>query len=114
MNPDFHYDLYCRQLGNGKQSLVLRYRLGLMNHIEKEITLPKGKLYLRVKGGNEHYTFLYSTDNVTFHEAGKMDTKLISTETAGGFTGIYIGLYATASSSSSKAYADFDWFDYAY
>ena len=114
MNPDFHYDLYCRQLGNGKQSLVLRYRLGLMNHIEKEITLPKGKLYLRVKGGNEHYTFLYSTDNVTFHEAGKMDTKLISTETAGGFTGIYIGLYATGSSSSSKAYADFDWFDYAY
>ena len=43
-------------------------------------------------------------------EIAKMNTRYLSTETAGGFTGIILGLYAV--SASSKAQADFDYFDY--
>ena len=56
--------------------------------------------------------FEYATDGKTFKELGRMNTRYISTETAGGFTGIMLGLYATASSDASKAYVDFEYFDY--
>lgn len=45
-------------------------------------------------------------------ELGRMNTRYISTETAGGFTGIMLGLYAVSGSQTSKAYADFEYFDY--
>ncbi|WP_297901769.1 glycoside hydrolase family 43 protein [uncultured Parabacteroides sp.] len=112
MNSSFHYDLFVRQEKAGKQSLVLRYRLGNISHIEKEIPLEGPTAYLQVKGDKQFYTFYYSTDNKTFHPVGKANTRLLSTETAGGFTGIYLGLYSVTADKTSKTYADFDWFDY--
>lgn len=41
-----------------------------------------------------------------------MNARYISTETAGGFTGIMLGMYAVAGSGASKAYAEFGYFDY--
>ena len=41
-----------------------------------------------------------------------MNTCYISTETAGGFTGIMLGLYAAANDDASEASADFEYFDY--
>jgi alpha-N-arabinofuranosidase len=32
--------------------------------------------------------------------------------TVGGFTGVYVGLYATGNGKASTANADFDWFEY--
>ena len=107
-----HYDLFVKQLENGEQAVSLRYQLGELTHTEKEIILPQGKIQLRVKGSNEIYLFEYATDGKTFKELGRMNTRYISTETAGGFTGIMLGLYATSSSDTSKAYADFEYFDY--
>ena len=42
-----------------------------------------------------------------------MNTRYLSSETAGGFTGIMLGLYAVSSSPSSKGYAEFEYFDYS-
>ena len=39
-----HYDLFVKQQEDGKQAVVLRYRLGAMTHIEKEVILPQGKV----------------------------------------------------------------------
>lgn len=41
-----------------------------------------------------------------------MNTRYISTETGGGFTGIMLGMYAVSGSEASKAYADFEYLDY--
>jgi alpha-N-arabinofuranosidase len=65
-----------------------------------------------VKGNNNFYSFGYSTDGSSFRELGRMDAKYLSSETAGGFTGIVLGLYATTGSKESKARADFYYFDY--
>lgn len=97
-----HYDLFVKQLENGEQAVSLRYQLGELTHTEKEIILPQGKIQLRVKGSNEIYLFEYATDGKTFKELGRMNTRYISTETAGGFTGIMLGLYTTSSSDTSK------------
>ena len=107
-----HYDLFVKQLEGGKQAVVLRYRLGAMTHIEKEVTLPQGKVQLRVKGNKDLYSFEYATDGASFKELGRMNACYISTETAGGFTGIMLGMYASSSSEASKAYAEVEYFDY--
>ena len=107
-----HYDLFVKQLADGKQAVVLRYRLGELTHIEKEVILPQSRVQLRVKGNNELYSFEYATDGKNFKSLGKMNTQYISTETAGGFTGIMLGMYATSANDASKAYADFEYFDY--
>ena len=110
MENHSHYDLFVRQDTKGQQSIVLRYQLGELKHIEKEINIPQGKVQLQVKGNNEFYSFGYSTIENKFQEIAKMNARYLSTETAGGFTGIILGLYAV--SDSSKAQADFDYFDY--
>ena len=92
---------------------MLRYRLGEMTHIEKEITLPKNEVQLRVKGNKDSYSFEYATDGKSFKELGRMNACYISTETAGGFTGIMLGMYASSGSNISKAYAEFGYFDYS-
>lgn len=107
-----HYDLLVKQLADGKQAVVLRYQLNELTHTEKEVILPQGKVQLRVKGSNEIYSFEYATNGKDFKELGRMNTRYISTETAGGFTGIMLGLYAVSGSQTSKAYADFEYFDY--
>jgi alpha-N-arabinofuranosidase len=43
---------------------------------------------------------------------GKALTRYLSSEVAGGFTGVYVGLYATGNGQPSSAAARFDWFDY--
>lgn len=107
-----HYDLFVKQLADGKQAVVLRYQLNELTHTEKEVILPQEKVQLRVKGSNEIYSFEYATNGKDFKELGRMNTRYISTETAGGFTGIMLGLYAVSGSQTSKAYADFEYFDY--
>ena len=103
-----HYDLFVKQLSGGQQAVVLRYQLNALTHTEQEIILPSDKeVQLRVKGDSELYTFQYATDGRNFREVGRMNTRYISTETAGGFTGIMLGLYAVSGSEASKAVADF-------
>ena len=113
MNSGYHYDLFLRREQGGKRTLCLRYRLDAITHIEREIPLEgNGEVCLRVEGDSRFYRFSYATDGKSYQALGKANTRLLSTETAGGFTGIYLGLYATTTATTTKAHADFDWFDY--
>ena len=112
MSDDFHYDLAVRK-HDGKYSLILRYRLGRLEHTAKEIPLDSPVVYLRVYSVNrDFYTFAWSVDGETFNFSKLLDidTTFLSSETAGGFTGVYLALYV--SSLMEDGYADFDWFDY--
>ena len=107
-----HYDLFVRQEEKGGQSVVLRYKLGEMTHIEKVQPLRTAEnVELEVRSDMDFYYFGY-TEEGQFHELGKMNTRYLSSETAGGFTGVVLGLYAVSGSSRSKAVADFGYFKY--
>ena len=57
-----------------------------------------GKVYLKVEGDNAvNYTFSYSTSpKGNWTQVGDpVSADLISTQTAGGFTGTMVGIYAT-------------------
>jgi len=108
MNERYHLDLV-----KTKGKLVLRYRLGEIKHIEKEVSVSAKTVYLRIESTPELYSFLYSLDGKDFKVLGKVNTNLISTETAGGFTGVFLGLFASGNGKASQTPAEFDWFDYA-
>jgi alpha-N-arabinofuranosidase len=106
-----HYKLFIRKIGKERE-LVLAYHIGNIKAIEKRIPLKKGTVKLSVSGTPEFYEFGFSQENNSITTLGKVETKYLSTETAGGFTGAYIGLYATGNNAKSKVTADFDNFIY--
>lgn len=101
--PSAHYDLYVQ---GGR--LMLRYRLGELLHSEEVCAVESGKpVELRVKGDSHNYYLMYSLDGREFKEAGRLNLRYLSSETNGGFTGVFMGLFVEGS-----GYADFDWFKY--
>jgi len=109
--PAYHYDLAIKNAGN-KRVLTLSYNIGLIHHIEKEIPLKDGRVQLRISGTQEYYWFSFSQDGNSYTTIGEADTRFLSSVTAGGFTGVYIALYATGNGKRSRANADFDWYTY--
>lgn len=110
MNNLHHYDLSLISEG-GKYFVVLTARLGMIDHIVKKVEVPIPELELKIVSCATHYTFYYTTSSKDI-ELGKLDTRYLSSETSGGFTGVYWGLFATANKESSSLWADFDWFRY--
>lgn len=111
MSNNYRYDI-CIEQRNGKHYMVLTYLLGAIRHTEREVLLGSGKAFVRVEGTPDYYNFSYSEDGTTFAPLGKADTRFLSSETAGGFTGVYIGLFAQ-NAKAKRNWADFDWFDYS-
>ena len=107
MNERYHLDLL-----KTKGKLLLRCQFGVITHIEKEIPVKASSIYLRIDGTPEFYSFSYSLDGKSYIPVGKVNTNLLSTETAGGFTGVFLGLFASGNGKASQALAEFDWFDY--
>ena len=97
---------------DGKNTLVVEYWLSSIHHVAKEIPLKGSKPYLRVTGSRDHYRFSFSEDGKTFTEVGVADTRYLSSETAGGFTGIILALFCQSASDTSKPQADFYSFNY--
>jgi xylan 1,4-beta-xylosidase len=65
-----------------------------------------------VKCEKTSFTFQYAQGNDPYTVVEKVDSKFLSSETIGGFTGLYVGLYATGNGKVSTAPADYDWFEY--
>ena len=71
------------------------------------------RIYLSVQGHTEGYTFYYGYDEqemIPF--VSNMDGSLLSSVVNEGFTGAYIGMYASSNHTASENHADFDWFSY--
>ena len=112
MNNSHHYKLSVKRAG-GKKILSLSNRLGGFYFSSGNIvSLKPGPVRLKVVGSREFYTCFYAQGNDKFKELGKCDTRFLSSETAGGFTGVYLGLFATGNGQSTNSKAFFDWFEY--
>ena len=85
---------------DGKPVMLLEtYSHGrLCSQANSPLTRTDGKVYLKVEGDNAvNYTFSYSTSpKGNWTQVGDpASADLISTQTAGGFTGTMVGIYAT-------------------
>ncbi len=110
MANDYHYDIAVERRA-GKAVLTLKFRLASLRHVEREIPLDADAIYLRAEGSPDAYSFAYSADGKQFVPLGHAETRFLSSETAGGFTGVYLGLFAESSIDNGSV-ADFDFFEY--
>ncbi len=55
--------------------------------------------------------FSYAQGDESFAEIQKVDSKFLSSETVGGFTGLYVGFYTTGNGKSCESDADCGWFE---
>lgn len=102
MNEDHHYDLAIRHTKEGYQAIV-RQCIGplrpiVATHDLKDINQTK----LLIRSDSERYHFFVS-ENPTETELSIAQTKYLSSEVAGGFTGVFIGLYAQNQKGKNKA-----------
>ncbi|MEF2965701.1 glycoside hydrolase family 43 protein [Paenibacillus sp. M1] len=104
-----HYDLAVRRV-NGRKLLVFRRTVGSLR-VEETRDCPAGPLVLQIKALPEKFTAFVRARETGSIELGWGETHLLSTEVAGGFTGVFIAMYATSETGDSSP-ASFDWFDY--
>lgn len=114
MNENHHYEIFIT-LRKGKQSVVLRRRIGSLQAEVACRQLQQSKnlrLILAIDANRDKYLFSYGTNEKRIKLLGTGETRYLSTEVAGGFTGVYLAMYATGNGKSCKNPADFDWFEY--
>lgn len=111
MNENFHYDL-AKTVQQGKSIILFRRRVGSLWVVEKEIEYDDQSIVLKVKATDTNFTFSYATANGEENVIGSGETAFLSTQIAGGFTGIYFAMYATGNGKASTTPAHFDYFKY--
>lgn len=71
------------------------------------------EIYFKVEASGQSYNF-YIASKAEQWEILKenVDGRILSSDVAGGFTGAYLGLYASSNGHESSNFADFDYFEY--
>lgn len=111
-NHTHHYDFLLKRKGTN-YLLQVRVSVGSLKYIAAERLMESNKATFKIEGSPLSYAFSYlHPETGVYEELSKLDTRYLSTEVAGGFTGVMIGLYASSNGQQTKAKAFFDWFDY--
>jgi alpha-N-arabinofuranosidase len=110
-NEENHYDLLVVKAPEGRR-VELRMRLKGETVIARSAAIGAGAVTFSVEATPTEYAFFAETGGSSRVALGTAPTSPLSSETAGGFTGAYFGLYATSGSGPAAPPADFDWFDY--
>lgn len=93
MTEQEHYDLGLRKGEKGWEAFV-RLRVGDVCHIQRTEPLDRGEADLRIRMDALRYSFYIERAGEEILLASAQ-TKYLSSEVAGGFTGVVIGLWAT-------------------
>ncbi|WP_297085930.1 glycoside hydrolase family 43 protein [uncultured Draconibacterium sp.] len=111
LNNGTHFNLMVS--GEAEQRyLQVQLKFGSITYKSEKTALKPGPVKLRIKGETSTYAFLYAQGDNDYREIEKVDSRYLSTETVGGFTGVYFGLYATGNGKVATAKADYDWVEY--
>jgi alpha-N-arabinofuranosidase len=118
-NPDHRYEVGVGRAG-GRRRVFVRQRIG--PHLEAiTASAPideSNAVVLQVEATPAEYRFSFgavpagSDSAPALRPLGAALTRYLSTEVAGGFTGVFFGLYSTSAGSPVAEPARFDWFDY--
>ncbi len=110
MNETHHYDLAVTRR-DGRKTVLVRRRIGDLSAVTAGIPAPPGPVVLEIAADRQNYTFgLRLAAGLRTLATGQC--RWLSSEVAGGFTGVYLGPYAAAQDQGSTNAAHFDWFDY--
>ena len=119
MNPDHRYEIGVGR-ANGRRQVFVRQRIGTDARGSHRSGAASGHGAGRPPGrGHPGGIRLFVRDRSRRAPAhgdharsGQARCATCSSEVAGGFTGVYFGLYATGNGQPVSAPARFDWWDY--
>ncbi|MEO7719927.1 MAG: glycoside hydrolase family 43 protein [Capsulimonas sp.] len=114
MNEEHHYEIFVRGNDGGERTVAVRRRIGDLVAVVAEDLLGDGDVILSIDASPEEYHFGCKVRNGDQKTIASGATRYLSTEVAGGFTGAYIGMYATSNHHESTAFAHFDWAEYTF
>lgn len=100
MDEQHHYDIAVIDRKDGPEA-VLKLNVGSIRHLESKVKLASARCRLIVRAENFSYTF-YINDGTGETALGSAQTRYLSSEVAGGFTGVVIGLYAVGSGGKGE------------
>jgi len=113
MNDKHHYDIYISTNKFRQRTINARYNIGSLVDVVKSEVIKSGPVEIKVEGDTDHYKLSYRTNkNEDFKLLFKPEIIYLSVDVAGGFTGVYIGLFATGNGKQSQAKAHFDYLYY--
>lgn len=111
MNENNHYQLLVAGTGKGRV-IRLVTRMKGVSTVVREAPLGAGKVELIVRASPERYVFGYRIGKREVIDFGSAPTAPLSSEDAGGFTGVVLGMVAQGADGTRMPPADFAWFDY--
>lgn len=110
-NEDNHYDLSVT-FADGQRVVELWKRVQGTSERVARVPAPAGSTRLEVQAFPDRYELSAGSASGPLTLVGSAPTEPLSTERAGGFTGVYIGMFATTLEGDAMPPADFDRFDY--
>jgi hypothetical protein len=109
MTDEQHYDLAVRKTATGFE-LFRRIRLGEARQEDHLLSLSSDASQLEVTliltGSPDQYRFSAIAQGQTY-QLGTATTKYLSSEVAGNFTGVMLGIYAQKSADTANSWANF-------
>lgn len=111
MNEQHHYEIAITQQ-QGNRHIIVRRRIGDLAALVAQERIEEGPVELEIQAESNRYTFLYALAGQPPQKVATGATRYLSSEVAGGFTGVYFGMYATSNGNGRTSPADFDWFEY--
>ncbi|MEV1249550.1 glycoside hydrolase family 43 protein [Nonomuraea sp. NPDC050022] len=112
-NQDHHATLALTVDDDGRSQVVLTVRQAGTSTRLASVPVATGEVVLAVEGDEARYAFrLKEPDSGQWVSLGDVERSCLSTERAGGFVGVYLGLYATSNGRSTDGRAYAHWFDY--
>ena len=111
MDPRHHAELFvtCEE---DKRIVSVRRRIGSLSAIVARQPIPDKPATLQIRANKLFYTFSWIKDNDEEYILAIGETRYLSSEVAGGFTGVYFALYASGNGRDDINPVFFDWFDY--
>jgi alpha-N-arabinofuranosidase len=111
MNENHHYEIAITRR-EGQRCAIVRRRIGSLSAVVAQMPLEPGSVTLAIEADYLFYIFRCGLTGGEMHTLATGETRYLSTEVAGGFTGVYLGLYATGRGQRSTTPARFDYFEY--
>ena len=108
LNERFHLRA---ELSNG---MITLYRRG--NGIDTILAKQKctaSHVWFKIETRFQKYGFFFAESPEAWQALDPaVDGTILCSESAGGFTGVFLGIYASSNGVESRGYTDFDWFEY--
>lgn len=111
VNNGSHFDLSITKFER-ERIVQVKLQFGKTVYKSEKVILKPGPVKLRIEGNSNEFTFSYAQGNDDFKRVDSATSTYLSSETVGGFTGLYVGMFSTGNGERSSTNADFDWFNY--